>query len=127
MTVSKFVVGQPDQKRTVSTKIDESIRAIVELGGTYPDVVQALQQAKSPPRTGQPVRGRRPAGRRSDVPARKKMLADTAAEPGRPKTIVVASPVPDLFSSKKRQSAALERLRRVCRPCQGKFAAEKRG
>ena len=28
-------------------KVDDVIRAIVELGGTYPDVVQALQQAKS--------------------------------------------------------------------------------
>ena len=47
VTVSRFVVGQPDQKRVVSTKVDEVIRAIVELGGTYPDVVQALQQAKT--------------------------------------------------------------------------------
>jgi hypothetical protein len=31
----------------VSTKVDDVIRAIVELGGTYPDVVQALQQAKT--------------------------------------------------------------------------------
>jgi hypothetical protein len=27
--------------------VDEVVRAIVELGGTYPDVVQALQQAKN--------------------------------------------------------------------------------
>ena len=38
-------MGQPDQKRLVGTKVDEVIRAIVELGGTYPDAVQALQQA----------------------------------------------------------------------------------
>ena len=47
VTVSKFAVGEPDQKRVVSTKIDDVVRAIVELGGTYPDVVQALQQAKA--------------------------------------------------------------------------------
>ncbi len=46
VTVSRFAVGQPDQKRTISNNLDEVIRAIVELGGTYPDVVQALQQAK---------------------------------------------------------------------------------
>jgi hypothetical protein len=46
VTVSKFAVGEPDQKRIVSTKIDDVVRAIVELGGSYPDVVQALQQAK---------------------------------------------------------------------------------
>jgi flagellar basal body P-ring protein FlgI len=47
ITVSKFAVNEPDQKRSVSKKIDEVIRAIVELGGTYPDVVQALQEAKA--------------------------------------------------------------------------------
>jgi flagellar basal body P-ring protein FlgI len=45
--VSRYSVKDGDQKRTVSTQIDEVIRAIVELGGTYPDVVQALQEAKT--------------------------------------------------------------------------------
>jgi hypothetical protein len=47
ITVSKFSVQEGDQKRTVSTRVDDVIRAIVELGGTYPDVVQALQEAKT--------------------------------------------------------------------------------
>jgi len=47
ITVSKFSVNDPDQKRVVSDRVDEVIRAIAELGGTYPDVVQALQQAKA--------------------------------------------------------------------------------
>jgi len=47
ITVSKFSVREPDQKRLVSDRVDEVIRAIVELGGTYPDVVQTLQQAKA--------------------------------------------------------------------------------
>lgn len=34
------------EHRTVSTNVEDVIRAIVELGGTYPDVVQMLQQAK---------------------------------------------------------------------------------
>ena len=38
--------GAEPEQRIVSTSIDEVVRAIVELGGTYPDVVQALQQAK---------------------------------------------------------------------------------
>ncbi len=46
VSVSKFTVGESDQKRVVSARIDAVIRAIVELGGTYPDVVQALQEAK---------------------------------------------------------------------------------
>ena len=47
ITVSRFVVGSEPKKREVSTRVDEVIRAIVDLGGTYPDVVQALQQAKA--------------------------------------------------------------------------------
>jgi flagellar basal body P-ring protein FlgI len=46
IVISKFSADDSDQKRTVSTRVDEVIRAVVELGGTYPDVVQALQEAK---------------------------------------------------------------------------------
>jgi flagellar basal body P-ring protein FlgI len=45
--VSRFVIHEPDQKRFVSTRIDDVIRAIVALGGSYPDVVQTLQEAKA--------------------------------------------------------------------------------
>jgi flagellar basal body P-ring protein FlgI len=47
ISVSKFVPHEADQKRIVSSRVDDVIRAIVELGGTYPDVVQALQEAKT--------------------------------------------------------------------------------
>jgi hypothetical protein len=47
VTVAKFSVNESDQKRVVSTRVEEVIRAIVDLGGTYPDVVQALEQAKA--------------------------------------------------------------------------------
>jgi len=47
IVVSKFSVSEPDQKRVVSLEVDDVVRAIVELGGTYPDVVQALQEAKA--------------------------------------------------------------------------------
>ncbi len=36
-----------DEQRRVSYKVDDVIRAIVELGGAYPDVVSFLTQAKS--------------------------------------------------------------------------------
>jgi len=45
VAVSKFAVNAMDQKRIVSNRVDDVIRAIVELDGTYPDVVQALQEA----------------------------------------------------------------------------------
>lgn len=47
VTVSRFAVDEPRQERIVSDRVDDVIRAIVELGGTYPDVVQMLQQAKT--------------------------------------------------------------------------------
>ncbi len=43
--VSRFSSGNDDQKRTVTTSLDEIIRAVAELGGTYPDVVRMLQEA----------------------------------------------------------------------------------
>jgi hypothetical protein len=46
IAVSRFAVGEPEQKRWVSSRVDDVVRAIVELGGTYPDVVQALQEAR---------------------------------------------------------------------------------
>ena len=42
--MSRF--GETTQQRVVSTDVEAVIRAVVELGGTYPDVVQMLQQAK---------------------------------------------------------------------------------
>ncbi|GAB6166778.1 flagellar basal body P-ring protein FlgI [Thermostilla marina] len=47
VVVSRFAVGEPDQKRFVTEDLDEIIRAIVDLEGTYPDVVQMVQQAKA--------------------------------------------------------------------------------
>jgi hypothetical protein len=47
ITVSRFSPGAEAEQRVVSTRVDDVIRAIVDLGGTYPDVVQALQQAKA--------------------------------------------------------------------------------
>ncbi|HEY4234956.1 MAG TPA: flagellar basal body P-ring protein FlgI [Lacipirellulaceae bacterium] len=46
ITVSKFSPGAEPQQKVVSSSVVDVIRAIVDLGGTYPDVVQALQQAK---------------------------------------------------------------------------------
>ncbi len=101
VTVSKFAVGQPDQKRLVSDKVDEVIRAIVELGGTYPDVVLALQQAKASqslsgrfevdaiPDTGRTYRQKDASGN------------DEADESQSGDRIEVANPLPELFSGRK--------------------------
>jgi hypothetical protein len=104
VTVSKFAPGRPDQKRVVTNKVDAIIRAIVELGGTYPDVVQALQEAK----------GNHSLAGRFEVDAlpdgdreyRGRGEATAAAEPeGRERRIVVANPLPELFLSRKRKES----------------------
>jgi len=45
VVVTRFVPRGVDEKRTVSNRLDEIIRAVVDMGGTYPDVVQMLRQA----------------------------------------------------------------------------------
>ncbi|MEM6654249.1 MAG: flagellar basal body P-ring protein FlgI [Planctomycetota bacterium] len=99
VTVSRFVVGEQDQTRVVSTRIDDVVRAIVELGGTYPDVVQALQQARDdgalPSRLA--VDALPQSGRRYDRAADEEVdPEDAGAAPYR-----LATPLPDLFSRKK--------------------------
>lgn len=47
VTVSRFGLNEPTQKRVVAPTANELIRAIVDLGGDYPDVVQMLEQAKN--------------------------------------------------------------------------------
>jgi flagellar basal body P-ring protein FlgI len=105
ITVSRFAADKEPEQREVSTSVDEVIRAIIALGGTYPDVVQALQQAK--------VDGALPSrfevdalpepGRAYDRTAANakadgvQPASATSEEPGRA-NLEVASPLPDLFS-----------------------------
>jgi flagellar basal body P-ring protein FlgI len=106
VVVSKFVVRQPDQKRIVSAKVDEIIRAIVDLGGSYPDVVQALQQAKS----SHSLASRFEVDAVPDGERVYHHKDDGLTEGTRTVSedrIVVANPMPDMFST-KRQKAARE-------------------
>lgn len=45
ISLAKFQVGQPDQRREVSLQVAEVIRAADELGATYPEIVQLLADA----------------------------------------------------------------------------------
>ncbi|MEN1681503.1 MAG: flagellar basal body P-ring protein FlgI [Planctomycetota bacterium] len=106
VTVSRFSEGGETQKRVVSPDVDDVIRAIVELGGSYPDVVQALQQARADnalavslrvdalPETGRRFASREDRDSDSDEPIDPD---DLGATPYR-----VATPVPDLFSRQKK-------------------------
>lgn len=46
-TISRFAAGDADRSLEVPARVDAVARAIVEVGGTYPDVVQFLQQASA--------------------------------------------------------------------------------
>jgi len=106
ITVSHFVPGSEPKQVVVPPRVDDVIRAIVSLGGTYPDVVQALQQAKADgallsrfevdalPQSGREYdRGEEQSHANRDKPA--------DAEGGSAKTIEVATPQPELFGRQK--------------------------
>lgn len=46
ITVSSFGPNKPTEQRIVSPNVDDVIRAVIDLGGDYPDVVQMLRKAK---------------------------------------------------------------------------------
>ena len=99
VSVSRFAVGEPRAERVVSDSLDEVIRAIVELGGTYPDVVQLLQQAKSH----QALEGRLEVdavpqpGREYTLPA---SLEPAAEGSNLTRSAIISNPLPDLFNSR---------------------------
>jgi flagellar basal body P-ring protein FlgI len=104
ITVSRFVPNAEPEQRVVSANVDDVIRAIVALGGTYPDVVQALQQAKADGALASrfEVDAVPEPGRAYDrVGAKAKVDEDvepaSATEEQSP-GIEVATPLPDLFS-----------------------------
>jgi len=45
VVVTRIETSGIDEKRTVSHRLDDIIRAVVDMGGTYPDVVQLLREA----------------------------------------------------------------------------------
>ena len=45
--VSRFLPGEPDERVETPARVDEVVRAIIGLGGSYPDAVQFLQQASA--------------------------------------------------------------------------------
>ncbi len=102
ITVSHFAADAEPKQQVVSAKVDDVIRAIVAVGGTYPDVVQALQQAKAdgalPSRF--EVDALPQPGRRYDRPVDSLLTdrnkSDDDANSGR--AIEVATPLPDLFA-----------------------------
>lgn len=46
VVISRYEIGQPDQRVEVSNEISDVVQAVVDLGGTYPDVAQMLMEAE---------------------------------------------------------------------------------
>lgn len=95
--VTRIASGEEAQKRVIKPTVDALVRTIVELGGAYPDVVQALRQAKR------------------DGALTSRFRVDALPEPGRElhpgdeelppdeagaAPYKVATPMPDLFGKK---------------------------
>lgn len=100
VTVSRFALGEEDRSLTVSTRVDDVVRAIVELGGSYPDVVQALQQARDDGAlTSRLAVDALPSARRRYE--RKEADGELDPEDAGATPYRLATPLPDLFSRKK--------------------------
>jgi flagellar basal body P-ring protein FlgI len=106
ITISRFSANAEPEQRVVSTNLEEVISAIVELGGTYPDVVQALEQAKHDgaltgrfaidalPQTDRPYDRSAPHDSGSDA-------QETAPSQEQDLPLDVSTPVPDLFTQQR--------------------------
>jgi hypothetical protein len=106
ITVSRFAANSEPEQREVSTRVDDVIRAIVALGGTYPDVVQALQQAKADGALASrfEVDALPQPGRRFDRTAVRQTSGEeeSAATDGENDTpLEIATPLPDLFGRQR--------------------------
>ncbi|MFH1264652.1 MAG: hypothetical protein ABIK89_02940, partial [Planctomycetota bacterium] len=85
--------------------VDEVIRAIVELGGTYPDVVQALQEAKH----NGVLSSRFEIDALPEAGRTYQRLANDEAETARPDEgkLHPNSPLPDLFTTMRGEDGDL--------------------
>lgn len=104
--VSRFKPGAEPEQRTVSTSVDEVVRAIVDLGGTYPDVVQTLQQAKHDGALESRflVDALPQSGRQYDREAAEYEAEQNQSEPPtdvEDDSLDVSTPLPDLFTQKR--------------------------
>jgi flagellar basal body P-ring protein FlgI len=46
VVISRFALGEPDRELVTSSRVEDVIRAVIEAGGHYPDVVQLLHAAR---------------------------------------------------------------------------------
>ncbi len=98
ITVSRFDDAKQVEQRVIEPEVNELIRAMVDLGGTYPDVVQALQEANTQGALKSRLRvdALPQSGRRFVRQEEEDDTTDGPAETG----FDLATPLPDLFRRK---------------------------
>jgi hypothetical protein len=103
VTISRVSLNQADQRHQVSPRVEQVIRRVVELGGTYPDVVQMLRKAAAS--------GALPNCRLEEdaVPQAGRSYARDGAPPPEAPQFAVRNPLPNLFSSVSRGDAPEKR------------------
>lgn len=103
ISVSRFDPARPEQRREVPPQVDAVVRAVVELGGTYPDVVQLLQEAREggalPSRLA--INALPDTGRTYQRPDEDAAVATDEEESAPEPSFRVASPLPGLFATPK--------------------------
>ena len=115
ISVSKYSVADGDQKRIVSTKVDDVVRAVVELGGTIPTWCRHWQRPRTAARLTPVSRSMpcpRPAEPMTGLPRAskgKENKAETTTSKRHSAAVTPASPSPELFSKRAEdKSAAVE-------------------
>jgi hypothetical protein len=102
ITVSRFDSGTEADRRLIDPEVDALVRAIVDLGGSYPDVVQALQEAskqgaiKSRLRVDALPQPGRKFVRKENQASETEDSADSNSD----SSFDLATPLPDLFQRK---------------------------
>ena len=103
ISVSRFDPDRPEQRREVPPQVDAVVRAVVDLGGTYPDVVQLLQEAREggalPSRLA--INALPDTGRTYQRPDADAAVATDEEESAPEPSFRVASPLPSLFAAPK--------------------------
>jgi len=86
LRVSRFYATRDDVRRECSTRLDDLIETIVEVGGDYADILDAMRSAKE----------------KGILPAR--LAVDAVPLPGREHRGQTGTPLPDMFQSREHET-----------------------
>jgi hypothetical protein len=104
VVVSRFALGEPDREIITTSRVEDIVRAVIEAGGHYPDVVQFLHAAKVSEALASrfEVEAVPQAGRRYDRPRQ-----DTGGK-SEPSNFEVLGSLPNLFGRRDSETGDLD-------------------